>query len=94
MIVAVPTATAVTTPLAFTVAIAVFELLHVMTRPVSTLLAASRVTAVACVVNPTFTGEEASETDTVATGGMTVTVAEPEMPSLVAVMLAVPALMP
>jgi len=45
-----PTAIAVTTPWAETVAIAVFALLQVTTLPVRTLLLASRVTAVACVV--------------------------------------------
>jgi hypothetical protein len=50
VIVADPAATAVTNPLDETVAIPVLLLDQVTTRPVSTLLLASRVTAVACVV--------------------------------------------
>jgi hypothetical protein len=50
VIVAEPAATAVTNPLDETVAIPVLLLDQVTTRPVSTLLLASRVTAVACVV--------------------------------------------
>ena len=90
---AVPAATALTAPvLALTVATAVFELLHTITRPVSTLFAASRVTAVAVVVPPTMIEDAPREAVTVATGTcVTVSVAEPAMPSLVAVMFAVPA---
>ena len=47
---AVPAATAVTVPDAFTVATAVLVEFHVTTRPVSTLFDASRVTADAVVV--------------------------------------------
>ena len=66
---AVPAATALTAPvLEFTVATAVFELLQVMTRPVSTLFAASRVTAVAVAVPPTTSDDAPSEAVTVATG--------------------------
>ena len=68
VIVAVPTASDVTRPLAFTVATAVFELLHVIARPLSTLVAASRVTAVACVVLPAVTDGAANVTLTEATG--------------------------
>ena len=51
MMLAVPAATAVTRPVfASTVATAVFELLQLIWRPVNTLLFASRVVAVACVV--------------------------------------------
>ena len=93
MIFAVPAATAITTPVpALTVATAVFELLHTITRPLSTLFAASRGTAVAVVLPPTTSEDAPSDAVTVATGtGVIVTVAEPVMPSLVAVMLAVPA---
>jgi hypothetical protein len=45
VIVALPTATTVTKPLALTEAIAGLELDHVTTRPVRTLLLASRVVA-------------------------------------------------
>jgi hypothetical protein len=53
VMVAVPAATPVTTPLAFTVATLVLLLAHVMVRPVSTLLLASRVVAVPVLVAPT-----------------------------------------
>jgi hypothetical protein len=45
VIVALPAATAVTNPLELTEATPAFELDHVITRPVSTLLLASRVVA-------------------------------------------------
>jgi hypothetical protein len=53
VIVVVPAASAVTNPAEETVATAVFPLLQVTTRPVSMLLLASNVVAVACVVWPT-----------------------------------------
>ena len=89
----VPAAMALTAPvLALTVATAVFELLQTITRPVSTLFAASRVTAVADVAPPTTIDDAPSEAVTLATGGtVTVSVAEPVFVSLVAVMLDVPA---
>jgi hypothetical protein len=65
---ALPLATAVTVPLALTVATDVFELDQLIVRPVSTLLLASRRVAVACVVCPTLRVEFASATLTVATG--------------------------
>jgi len=90
--VAVPAVSVVARPLLFTVATAVFELLHVIVRPVSTLLAASRVTAVACDVPPTATDVGVSDTVTLATGtAVTVSTALPLWPSLVAVMVVVPA---
>lgn len=52
VIVAEPAATAVTSPDADTVPIAVLLELHVTTRPVRTLLLASRVTAESCTVAP------------------------------------------
>ena len=60
-----------------------------------TLLFASRVTAVACVVWVTCKLPDASVTDTDATGGgTTVTVCDPFLPSIVAVITADPAATP
>ena len=76
MMLALPTATAVTTPDALTVATAVFELLHAITRPSNTAFDASRVVAVACVVAPIAMEDAANDTLTVATGiAVTVTLA-------------------
>lgn len=98
VIAAVPEPTAVTTPLALTVATFVFDEDHVTVRPVSVAPPASLVTADACVVAPIATVDAASETVTVATGagGGTVTVigAVPLTPSLVAVIVALPAATP
>jgi hypothetical protein len=89
---ALPTLTAVTSPELLTVATAVFELVHVIVRPVSTFPLASFNTAVACVVCPTTRLLEPNETVTVATGAsITVTLAWPVTPSLVATMFALPA---
>ena len=88
---ALPTATAVTSPDALTVATLVFELLHAIVRPSNTAFDASRVTAVPCVDAPTTIEDVASETLTVATGiAVTVTLACPVCPSLVAMMFALP----
>jgi hypothetical protein len=96
VIVADPALTAVTRPVELTEAIPAFELDHVTTRPVSTLLLASRVVAESWTVAPTRMLDEAGETDTVATGtgagAVTVIVAVPVFVSLVAVIVAVPAL--
>ena len=89
---AVPAVTACTSPVLDTVATAELELDHVITRPVSTLPLASFVTALACVFCPIVRLGEFNVTATVATGtSVTVTGAEPAMPSLVAVIVAVPA---
>jgi hypothetical protein len=53
IIVAVPLATALTSPKGETVATALFALIHVTTRPVRTLLEESRGVAVAWLVWPT-----------------------------------------
>ncbi len=91
VIVAVPTVSVVTRPLALTVATAGFELAHDTARPVSTSFEASREVAVACVVPPTVIDEAASDTLTVATGtGTTVTVDDPTTPSAVALITVVP----
>jgi hypothetical protein len=89
---ALPAPTALTTPELFTVATAAFELVQASVRPVSTLPLASLSTAVACVVRPVATLLDPSETLTDATGTtVTVTLACPVTPSLVATMFAVPA---
>jgi hypothetical protein len=91
MMLAVPAATAVTRPVPDTVAILVLSEDQAMTRPVNTLLFASRVVAVACVVWPIWIGEAARDTLTEATGiGVTVSVALPVWPPLAAMMWAVP----
>jgi hypothetical protein len=73
VIVAMPTPTAVTRPEADTVRTAVLLEAHVTSRPVSTLLLASRVTAVSCCVAPATIGVVAVESVTDATGtGFTV----------------------
>jgi hypothetical protein len=80
VIVAAPAPAPVTTPLDETVAIPVLELDHVTPRPVSTLLLASRVVAVSCVVCPTLIFAVGGATLTEATGtvtAVTVTVAVP-----------------
>jgi len=90
VIVAVPTPTAVTVaglPLALTVRTAVLLDAQVIARPVSTLPFASFVVAVSCCVPPTPIGVDGVETVTEATGtGVTVRVALPACPSLIAVM--------
>ena len=90
--VVVPADSVVTRPLAFTVATARSLLLHVTVRPVSTLLPASRSTAVACTVAPTVTELSASRASTVSTGASVIVSETPsDLPSLVAVMVTVPA---
>lgn len=64
---------------------------HVKVRPVSTFPAASRAVAVKTTVPLTLMLADGGDTDTLATGGGdTVTIAVPDLPSLVAVMVAVP----
>jgi hypothetical protein len=96
VIVAAPTPTAVTVagdPLALTVSTDVLLEAQVIVRPVSTLPFASLVVAVSCCVAPTIICVVGAETVTVATGaGVTVSVALPVFPSLVAIIFAVPAL--
>jgi hypothetical protein len=66
---AVPAATAVTTPVAlFTVATAVFELDQVCARPVSTVPSDARIVAVAWAVDPIAMVVGLRATVTVATG--------------------------
>src|SRR5207302_922533 len=92
VIVAEPAATPVTRPLLLTVAIAVLLLAQVTTRPDSGLPLASFGVAVSCAVVPSFTEAAAGATVTEATGTtVTVTLALPLWPSLVAVIVAEPA---
>jgi hypothetical protein len=88
-----PGATPVTTPvLGLTVATAPLLELHVIERPVSVLLPASLVVATNCCVAPTCTVAEPGVTVTVATGTSVTVIAEvPVLPSLDAVIVAVPA---
>src|SRR5439155_1241822 len=91
VIVAVPAATPFTSPLLLTVAILVLLLAHVTVRPVSAVPAESFGVAVSCAVCPTIRLAVAGATATEATGtGVTVTAALPALPSLVAVVVAVP----
>lgn len=99
VIVAVPGATPLTSVLAPDAAerLATAPLLvdQVITRPASTLPAASRVVAVSVAVCPWITDGLDGAIDTVATGiGVTVTIVVVVLPSLVAVIVAVPAATP
>src|SRR5436189_48502 len=87
--------TPVTSPFAETVATAPSLVAHVTARPASGLPFASFGVAVSCAVWPTARLDDAGLTVTDATGTMvTVTVAVPLFPSLVAVSVAVPAATP
>ena len=72
--------------------------LQVITRPVRTLLFASRVTAESCTVAATWRLDVAGDTDTVATGAgggaLTVIAAVPLFVSLDAVIVTLPAATP
>jgi hypothetical protein len=97
VIVALPAAIAVTRPDAETVLTPVLLEPQVTTRPVSTLLFASRVTAESCTVPPTRRLDVAGDTETDATGtgagALTVIAAVPVFVSLNAVIVALPAAM-
>jgi hypothetical protein len=94
VIVAEPAATAVASPDPDTVAIPLLLELQLITRPVSTLLLASRVTAESCTVPPICRLAVAGDTDIDATGigagALTLKDAEALFPSLEAVIAAVP----
>src|SRR5437879_6147143 len=91
VIVAAPALTPVTRPVPLTVATPVLLLAHATTRPVSVVPAASFVTADSCCVPPTAMLADAGLTVTEATGTVvTVRVAVPLWPSLVAVIVADP----
>src|SRR5207253_2988091 len=68
VIVTDPTATPVTRPLADTVASAAFELVQLITRPLSTFPAASLGVAVSCTAPPTYMLGATGLTVTEATG--------------------------
>src|SRR6184192_2541996 len=90
-----PAATPLTSPLPFTLAIALLLDCQVTTRPVNGLPFASLGVAVSCTVLPTATPAVAGVTVTDATGtGVTVMAAVPFWPSLVAVIVAEPATLP
>src|SRR3989440_1132468 len=94
VIVAEPAPRPVTSPLPLTRAIVVSSLAQVTTLPDSGLPLASFGVAVSCTVCPTGTLADAGVTVTEATGTgalVTVMVAVPLLPSLVAVIVAVPA---
>src|SRR5438132_1663667 len=87
-----PASTPLTSPLPFTLAIALLLVCQVTTRPVNGLPFASLGVAVSCTVLPTATPAVAGVTVTDATGtGVTVMAAVPLWPSLVAVIVAEPA---
>ena len=95
VMVAEPAVTPVTRPVALTVATAVLLLPHVTTRPVSVLPAESLVTADSCLVPPIAMLAAAGPTVTEATGTiMTLMVAVPLLPSLVAVIVTEPTVTP
>jgi hypothetical protein len=95
VIVAVPVASAVATPEVDTVATVVLLDAHVTTRPVRTFPLASLVVAVKVGVEVLGTVVADGDTVTLATGtGVTVTTALPDFPSLVAVIVVVPATKP
>jgi hypothetical protein len=90
--VAVPATTAVTSPVCDTVATAVLSELQVTTRSLRTRPFASRSVAVAWVVSTAVIVLDASVTLIEAIGAdVTVSVPLPALPSLVAVMIVVPA---
>src|SRR5712692_2202845 len=95
VMIAVPTAMAATSPVPSTVATPALLLVHVTVRPVKTFPFASFGVAVSCAVCPISILAVAGLTVTEATGTLlTVTVAVPLRPSLVAVIVAPPATTP
>jgi hypothetical protein len=92
VMVVLPAATAVTTPDVETVATPVALLDQVTARPVSTALLASVSVAVNACVPPTIIDALVGETATFATGATATVIAEvPDLVSLVAVIVALPA---
>ncbi|HKO15638.1 MAG TPA: hypothetical protein VJU87_05325 [Gemmatimonadaceae bacterium] len=95
VMVVLPAALVEIIPAALIEATVLFELCQVMLRPLTTFPAASRRVAVAELASPTTTDEGLRATETDATGAgsggaVTFSVARPVIPSLVAVMLALP----
>jgi hypothetical protein len=92
VMVAVPAATAVTSPVPDTLALVVSELVQVTCRPLSALPEASRATAASCRVPPTWSVAVSGVTTSVAMGTcVTVSAASPLLPSLVALIVTGPA---
>jgi hypothetical protein len=91
VIVALPSATAVTKSLVETLAIAGASDDHVTVRPFKTLLSASRVSAASWRLAPMTTFADGGLTITAATAGITVSIALPVWPPLVARICAEPA---
>ena len=92
VIVVDPAATAVTSPVPFTLATAALPVLHATLLPLRAFPAESLGVAVNCAVWPTCRVSRDGVTVTDATGTrLTVTAAEPDFPSLVAVIVADPA---
>src|SRR5690606_10555454 len=93
MVTGPPGATGVTNPLPSTVAMVASPLDQLMVRPVSSLPSASCAVAVNCWVPVMSISNDVGSRVTFATGtGVTTNWAEPLLPSLVAVMVAVPGL--
>lgn len=91
VIVAVPTATPVTTPACETVAIKLADEVHTTDRPVSTAPDAERVEALSVPVAPTATDSDDGVSTIVETAGSaTMTGAVPTLPSTVARMVVLP----
>ncbi len=91
MVIGPPTACAVTSPLASTVAIVASLVVHVTVRPLSVLPFPSFSVAVSCCVAPTWMVADDGLTSTVATGtSATNADAVPLLPSLVAVIVTGP----
>lgn len=91
MVTGPPTRMPVTNPEFETVATPLFDELQVTTRPVSTAPETSRIVAISCTEARGVRDGDAGDTVTVATGGgVTVTVAEPSCPSLVATIVTGP----
>ena len=89
-----PMETAVTTPVAETLATAAFEDCHVTASPVIAAPLPSMGVAVNARLRPTAKPAIAGVSVMEATGGMTMMVADPTLPSLVAMIVAVPAAIP
>jgi hypothetical protein len=91
---AVPALTALTRPLELTDAMPAFALDQATTRPVSTLLFASRVTAESCTVAPTWRLDVAGDTETNATGtgagALTLSAEDADFPWLEPLIIALP----
>lgn len=94
VIVALPAALAVISPLDETAATPELDVVHVIVRPDSALPDASRRITAACIVPPAVTAFVGTVSARVATGadgtGTTVITAFPDLPSTVAVIVAVP----